>query len=231
MACADQFDDESFALQLQLQENEAQRELQSSKWPEDHPPDSVLAIDDFHTELKKAIFLAKYLNFAHRIAKAVDPNTVAFEEPSVKETQSGQDRETTLSLNKDEYLPSREFADLPEIASFEAEHVLRTTEATISSTESNNTVAGPSTTYALREKAILKQFPQLKMEYNICGEAIHPYTTMYLAYNDIYYKLYLKAFFLHITKDESLFPLIYHHQLIYILIIEVDFLVNKLTTY
>jgi hypothetical protein len=60
MACVDpflQFDDESFALQLQLEEIEAQRELQSSKWTEDSPPDFALAFDDFETELKKALLL------------------------------------------------------------------------------------------------------------------------------------------------------------------------------
>lgn len=74
MACADlfhQFDDESFALQLQLEENEAQRELQS---------DFVLAFDDFHAELKKAILLVEDLKFAHSIAKAVDSDAVAIEE-------------------------------------------------------------------------------------------------------------------------------------------------------
>jgi hypothetical protein len=57
MACVDpflQFDDERFALQLQLEEIQAQRKLQSGKWTEDSPPDFALAFDDFETELKKA---------------------------------------------------------------------------------------------------------------------------------------------------------------------------------
>lgn len=88
MACADQFDDESFALQLQLQEIETQRELQSGKWPEDRPPDFVLAVDDFKTELKQAIVLVEDLKFAHSIAKAVDSDAVAIQESKVEETQS-----------------------------------------------------------------------------------------------------------------------------------------------
>lgn len=67
MACADPFlqlDDQSFALQLQLEEIEAQRELQSGKWTEDSPPDFTLAFDDFEAELKKAIVLVEDLKFA-----------------------------------------------------------------------------------------------------------------------------------------------------------------------
>lgn len=91
MACADlfhQFDDKSFALQLQLEENEAQRELQSGKWTEDRPPDFVLVFDDFYAELKKAILLVEDLKFAHSIAKAVDSDAVAIKESRVEEIQS-----------------------------------------------------------------------------------------------------------------------------------------------
>ncbi|PMD54127.1 uncharacterized protein K444DRAFT_699845 [Hyaloscypha bicolor E] len=70
MACVDpflQFDDESFALQLQLEEIEAQRELQSGKWTEDSPPDFALAFDTFETELKKALLLVEDPKFAYSI--------------------------------------------------------------------------------------------------------------------------------------------------------------------
>ena len=89
MACADlflQLDEESFALQLQLEENEAQRELHSGKWAEDRPPDFVLAFDDFHAELKKTILLVEDLKLAHSIAKAVESDAVAIEESRVEET-------------------------------------------------------------------------------------------------------------------------------------------------
>jgi hypothetical protein len=88
MACVDsflQFDDESFALQLQLEEIEAQRELQSGKWIEDRPLDFALAFDDFLAELKKALFLVEDLRFAHSIAKAVDSDAVAIEESRAEE--------------------------------------------------------------------------------------------------------------------------------------------------
>jgi hypothetical protein len=60
MACVDpflQFDDESFALELQLEEIAAQRELQSGKWTEDSPPDFALAFNDFETELKNCLLI------------------------------------------------------------------------------------------------------------------------------------------------------------------------------
>ncbi|KAH7333296.1 hypothetical protein BKA65DRAFT_507512 [Rhexocercosporidium sp. MPI-PUGE-AT-0058] len=86
MACIDpfvQFDDESFALQLQLDEIEAQRELQPGKWSANNPPDFALAFDDFEAELKKALFVVEDLKFAHSIAKAVDSDALAIEESRV----------------------------------------------------------------------------------------------------------------------------------------------------
>jgi hypothetical protein len=182
MACVDpfpQFDDESFALQLQLEEIEAQRELQSGKWTEDSPPDFALAFDDFETELKKALLLVEDLKFAHSIAKAVASDAVAIEESRVEETQSVQDRDFALSLNVDENLLSQDATDLPEMSRLGAEsvdwdHVLRATEASTLSNRSGSTVAGPSTHYTLRQKVVLEHLPQLKVECSVCGEAVHP---------------------------------------------------------
>ncbi len=137
MACADPFlqlDDQSFALQLQREEIDAQRELQSGKWTEDSPPDFALAFDDFEAELKKAIALVEDLKFAHSIAKAVDSDAVAIEESRVEETQSVQDRDFALSLNEDENLLSQDVTDLPGMSRLGAEsaewdYVLRATEA------------------------------------------------------------------------------------------------------
>lgn len=234
MASADlihQFDDEGFALQLQLQESEAQRELQSGKWPEDRPPDFLLASDNFHAELKKAILLFADLKFAHSIAKAVDSDAVAIEESRVEETQSVQDRELALSLNEDEDLPTQEVTSLPEISPFEAEHVRRIIEASAFSMESYSIVAGPSTNYALRQRAVLEHLPELKMECSVCGEAVHPHATVRLACNDVYCKPCLKSFFLRVAKDESLFPPTCHRAPIDISIIEADFSVDELTAY
>ena len=48
-------------------------------------PDFVLAFDDFHAELKKAIFLVKDLKLAHSIAKVVDSDAIAIKELTIKE--------------------------------------------------------------------------------------------------------------------------------------------------
>ena len=227
----DQFDDESFALQLQLQETEAQRELRSGKWPEDRPPDSALAFDDFHAELKKAILLVEDLKLAHSIAKAVDSDAMAIEASRVEETQSVQDREFALSLNKDRNLPPQNITDLPEMSHFEAEYILRAIEASPSSMESDNTVTGPSTNYALRQRAVLEHLPQPKVECSVCGEAVHDDATVRLVCNDVYCKPCLKAIFLRVANDESLFPPKCHRQLIDISTIKAEFSVNELTTY
>ena len=63
MACIGpslQIDDQSLALRLQLEEIEAQRELQSGKWTQDSPPDFALAFDDF--EVAVCLELADEVN-------------------------------------------------------------------------------------------------------------------------------------------------------------------------
>lgn len=239
MACADpflQFDDNSFALQLQLEEIEALREVQTGKWTEGRPPDFVVAFDDFHAELKKAILLIEDLKFSHSIARAVDSDAVAIEETRVEETQSVQDRQFALSLNEDVNLPFQDVTGLPEISRLEAEsvdwdYVLRATAASTSSIASRSTVAGPSTGYALRQKAVLEYLPQLKIECSVCREYVYPHATVRLACNDTYCKPCLKSFFLRVAKDESLFPPTCHRQPIDISTIEAELSVEELTAY
>lgn len=48
----------------------------------------MLVFDNFHAELKKAIFLVEDLKFVYSIAKAVDSNTIAIEVLRVEEIQS-----------------------------------------------------------------------------------------------------------------------------------------------
>ena len=61
VACNISFDDDIFALTLQLEEVEAQLERQTGKWREDSPPDFALAFVDFESEMKKAIQLVEGL--------------------------------------------------------------------------------------------------------------------------------------------------------------------------
>lgn len=129
-----EFDDQSFALQLQLDEIEAQRELRSGKWTEDNPPDYVVAFDDFEAELKKVIALVEDHKLAHSIAKAVDTDSVAIEESRIEETQSIQDRAFALGLNAGENLPAPSQDATESTSQFGADsaewnHVLRATEA------------------------------------------------------------------------------------------------------
>ncbi|CZR70265.1 uncharacterized protein PAC_20166 [Phialocephala subalpina] len=220
-----QFDDESFALELQLEEIGAQRKLQSGKWTEYNPPDFALAFDDFAAELKRAIVLVGDLKFAHSIARAVDSDAVAIEESRLEETQSVQDRDFALSLNEDENLPSQDVTNLAQMSCLGAESVdwddvLRAIEASTFSNESSSTAAGPSVHYSLRQRAVLEHLLQLKVQCSVCGEAVYPHFAVRLPC--------LKSFFLRVTKDESLIPPKCHRQPIDISTIKEDFLVWNL---
>ncbi|KAG4431577.1 hypothetical protein IFR05_012941 [Cadophora sp. M221] len=72
-------------LTLQLEEIEAQRELQSGKWLDENAPDYVLEFDDFEAELRKAMLMIEDLKFAHSIEKAVASDAVAIAELEIEE--------------------------------------------------------------------------------------------------------------------------------------------------
>ncbi|KAL3420382.1 IBR finger domain-containing protein [Phlyctema vagabunda] len=240
MACVEdptrQFDDESFALRLQLEEIEAQRELQSGKWIDGNPPDFALAFDDFEIELEKAILLVEDLKLAHSIARAVDSDAVAIEESRAEEVQLFQDRQFAFSLSEDRNLPSQDIVSLTDTSCLDTESVdwddvLRATEASTFSIESVSTVAGPSTHYSLRQRAVLEHLPQRKVQCSVCADSVYPHLSVRLACDDIYCKTCLKAFFLRVSKDESLFPPKCHRKTIDISIIEAEFSVEEMAAY
>ena len=231
------FDDESYAIQLQLEENEAQRERQAGKWNEDRPPDFTVACDDFHAELKKALSLVEDLKFAHSIARAVDEDAVAIEESRAEEAQSAEDRELALRLNGYNVPPLPDITESPEtsrlnVESIDWQHVPRATESPTFSVESySSTVAGPSGDYAVLQSAVPEHLPQLVVECSVCRDKFYPHATVRLACSDLYCKECLKSFFLRVAKDESLFPPTCHRQPIDISTVEADLSVDELKAY
>jgi len=206
MACIDpflQFDDESFALALQLEEIEAQRELQSGKWTEDSPPDYVLAFNDFEAEMRKAIFMIEHLKFAHSIAKAVNSDAFAIEASRAEETQAVEDRDFALGLNEDENLPFQDFTNCWSCLASERSPLtgiisceLQKHRLSVASPVASLRALRPHDT--LSQKAVLEHLPQLKVECSVCGKSVHPHSTVPLACNDIYCKSCLKEFFLRV---------------------------------
>lgn len=108
---------------------------------------------------------------------------------------------------------------------------MRASQALTFSTESCSTVAGPLAPYAHRQRAVLEQLPQLKVECIVCGEFAYPHTIVRLECGDVYCKLCLKSFFLRAAKDKTLFPPKCHRQAINILTIKADFSAEELTAY
>jgi hypothetical protein len=214
MSCIDpsaRLDDESFALQLQIEEIEYQRERQTGKWTEGNPPDFSLAFDAFEAELKWACSLVDDMKLAHSIARAVESDAGAIEESIAQERQCANDRYVALTMEGNISSSSAVSVPLPEMPQTTAEsidwdHVLRASTASTFSTVSSTTVAGPSAPYAARQAVILEQLPQLRIECSACGDAVHPHLAVKMACKDVYCKVCVKRLFLDATKDQSLFP-------------------------
>jgi len=222
MACAIPFDDDIYALNLQLEEIEAQRERQTGKWREDSPPDYALAFLDFETELKKAIQLVEDLRIAHSIAQAVDLDAAAIRQVNTEESQAHQDRNIALKLQDDnaenpdlaaitdnnvidDKFPFESWGDLglsPTDRSAPSEDFESICESITSS------FAGPSVSYALRQQDVLQQLHHRKLECVACRGENHPHETIHLDCigQHMYCKDCLKKLFILSIKDESLFP-------------------------
>ena len=206
-----QLDNQSLALKLQLEDLEAHRTFQSGKWTEDNPPDFAVAFDIFATDLKEAIAAVDDLKLAHSIARAVDSDAVAIEELTTAEAQSLKDRDFALTLNEGETVSSLDAVEFqlmspPETESVAWDHVIRASEASTWSVASASTIAGPSIAYADRQKVVLEQLPQHKVECSICRDDFYPHATTRLQCGHLYCKACLKAFYLRVTKDETLYP-------------------------
>ena len=217
----------SFALQFQLQEIEAERSLRSGKWPEDSPPDYTLAFDAFEAELKTALAVVQDLKIAHSIATAIDSDAVVLQELRADEEQSAQDRELALSLNdEDEDVPSQAVLEWQETFGSGADLVgWDHSEASTLSIESG-TVAGSS---MLRQKSVFES--QSKLLCSVCGDNVHPHSTVRLRCGDVYCKPCLKAFFLRVIKDETLFPPRCHREPIDVSTIEAEFSAEESIAY
>lgn len=226
MASTVLFDNDIFALTLQIEEIEAQRERQTGKWREDSPPDFSLAFLDFEAELKKAVHLVEDLKLAHSIAQAIDLDAAILQQANTEESQAHQDRNIAFKLQDDD----AEDPDLSAIIDDNAvvddnksqfenywnNLVLGHMEP---STPSNDDVesicesitssfVGPSMPYALRQQQGLQQLRDLKLQCVACREQFHPNETIYLNCigRHVYCKDCLKELFILSIKDESLFP-------------------------
>ena len=170
LAHAIPFDDDIFAITLQLEEIEAQRERETGKWRADSPPDYALSFLDFETELEKALQLIEDSKIAHSIAQAVDTDAATLENVTLEEQQAHRDRNIALSLQDvdREDLGLADIVDnsvVDDTVSFVTwdDLKLNHTDRSASSADVESicesitsSFAGPSVPYALRQRQVLE---------------------------------------------------------------------------
>ncbi|CAG9948525.1 unnamed protein product [Clonostachys rosea f. rosea IK726] len=239
MSCVDppiHLNDDSLALQIQLEEVQGQREHQSGKWVEGNPPDYAIAFEMFENEVNGAIALVQDMRLAHSIAMAVDSDALAIELLTAEEASIAQDRAYALSLDEDGGAARLNNTNTLDVLSPKGEvidwdFVFDSATPVVESWATSSTVAGPSGQYVHHQQAALQGLPNIKVECFVCGDNVPPGVSVRLACEDIYCKPCLKDFFLRVAKDESLFPPRCHRQPIDLSIVEPNLSIDELNMY
>ncbi|KAH7309167.1 hypothetical protein B0I35DRAFT_463992 [Stachybotrys elegans] len=199
------------AIQLQLQDIEDQRSLQSGKWAENNPPDFIVALNDLALQLEKALTLLADVKLAQSIGQAVECDGEAIEEAEAEEVQCSRDRELAFELDEDTSTAPRAMAEVPEYLASEAgtsdgSDIVHQVKTPPSSIYPMSTVAGPSVPYSQSGTSVVKDTPEARVECLVCRDR-HPVSkTQYLQCRHIWCKPCLKDFLLRAAKDQSLFP-------------------------
>jgi hypothetical protein len=160
MACTDQhilLNDHQFALQLQLQEIETQRQSYSGKWVEGSPPDYALAFENFEVEVNKAILLIQDIRLVHSIAEAVDSDAAIMDHLAVEEELAAKDREIARHFAEDPESVSQNGPASAEdlqlsAGSVDWSGILQAANLSSEAWSPPSTVAGSSGQYAYRQK-------------------------------------------------------------------------------
>ncbi|KAK0386748.1 hypothetical protein NLU13_6584 [Sarocladium strictum] len=240
MACTDQLillDDHQFALQLQLQEIDTQRQSHSGKWAEGSPPDYELAFENFEAEVNKAIRLVQDIRLAHSVAEAVDSDAAIIAQLAVEEEGAANDREMALSFAQDpEYVSKHGRASAgdrqPGAESVDWNGILLAVNQSSEARSPPSTVAGPSGRGAYRRtEAALETVSQTPDMCSICKDPVPGNGAVRVECGDIYCRPCLKDFFLRAAKDESLFPPRCHRNIIDFSLIRSDMSIEEINTY
>lgn len=240
MACTDQpilLHDHQFALELQLQDIETQRQSHSGKWAEGSPPDYALAFEDFEAEVNKAILLIQDIRLAHSIAEAVDSDAAIIAQLAIEEERAAKDREIARDFAEDSDFVSEDGSASaenvqPSAGSVDWSGILRAADVSSKAWSPPSTVAGPSRQYPYRQReTAFGNVFWSSDKCSVCNDTIPKHNTVRLKCGDIYCRPCLKEFFLRAAKDESLFPPRCHRHIIDFSIIQPDLSVDEMTTY
>ena len=208
-------DDEMTALAMQLEEFGLYHDSKKGKYGTDNPPDSEIAYAMFQADLERyKTFLADH-RLAHSIGTAVDSDAAAIAQTISEELRSHEDRILALRM-RDEDPESQEPPGLVTEDDHERiQELMSVAESQYAGSDidgsENETEAGPSSTYAERQKKALGKLSS-KAECVVCREWLYSSRIISLPCNDRYCVDCLVGLFTRATKDETLFPVRCHQQ-------------------
>jgi hypothetical protein len=199
-----QWDDEIAALALQLEEISQLSDTNKGKHAVDAPPDSYVAFQAFQEEIRGYLNFLHDVKIVHSIARAVDEDSEVIEELTREDQQVIGDRRLASELSGTagelEEDPPYTRADIQSSAGrFDLDDLY----TTISDDESE---AGPSTSYAERQRAALTRLPLSYSKCAACMDGFRTNEVVRLQCGHIYCDDCIKGLFIRATTDSGLFP-------------------------
>lgn len=212
----DGLDDDIAALALQLEEINYYDEKRKGKCRENEPPDSDLATSAFQAEVMSHMRFLYDQKLAHSIGRAVSADGPAIAEATQGESQAQQDRRLALQVNRDEHgseAPpppyTREVFGNPKSRGLSWAVILsdpRYDTTFAADKEPEDAIAGPSMSYAERQRNALEAVASIESVCSVCFSSFRQCEVVGLECDHVYCLDCLKVLFTRSIKDQTLFP-------------------------
>jgi hypothetical protein len=204
------WDDEMAALALQLEEIEVQTLTDKGKYAANSPPDAQMAFFAFQQEMIEHLRFLNDVKLAHSVARAVDADWPLIDMITQGDHQVVEDRRVALDMSTiDDDLEDppncaptiqaidcrSEFTDL-------IERFLKEEDVD----EDEEIVAGPSMSYADRQKVVLTKLPLSTYKCVVCMDQFRLHQITRLGCGDRYCHDCMKQLIMRAARDEIYYP-------------------------
>ncbi|PGH23584.1 hypothetical protein AJ80_02364 [Polytolypa hystricis UAMH7299] len=208
-----EFDDEILFLSLQLEEISVREGSSKGKYRADDPPDNELAISVFQADVLEKIGSWSDRKLAYSIARALETDERVITAINDSESQAQQDRRLALQLNGDDPGPEappayteQDFHVSPEEEVFRRAFTTCDESNAADHDDEEECIAGPSMTYAERQRQKALERFNMEDECCTCVERFRGGEIIRLECGDVYCTGCLKDLFMRASKDQTLYP-------------------------
>lgn len=207
-------EDEINLLVLQLNEIDSDHGIQKGKHPMHSPPDTVLAYEEFRSEIQARLDYLRDSVIAHSMARAVDTDAQAIRDITLKDSQINQDwllaqRIRAADSDSDSLCTEAPppYTETDASGYLQAKYGIHVTfdDPRTDDSDDLRDFAGPSS-YTKRQRKQLDTLSSKQYQCCVCLDQYHEHKTVHLPCKHCYCNHCLEGLLLRAIKDHTLFP-------------------------